>query len=239
MNKNLKVFICAFKSETYLREAEICIKTLRKNGNFTGEINLFTDLTPNLTDINVVNVDCLDVYTAAAMRLKYFDYVNTDVNDIVLYLDTDIAILKNLPNFEHINDKVHVYGYNGELGWSKRLQAESSFAGHLTNDVNITKQYPFCSGILLYRPTNKIKKLFSTVYDHYNDQIRSNKVNACWEQPALNLVLCEHNMYEISLNKYVHEERNKKTIHESVVFNHFCGMRGARRAGLMKKYLVE
>ena len=231
--------MCAFKSEAYLNEAKICIRTLREAGNFTGDIYLFTDLISNLKNVNVVNIECSDIYNAAAMRLKYFEYVKTQASDIILYLDTDILILKNLPDLGYIDDKVHVYGYNGEFGWTKRLQAESSFAGHLINDTNITEQHPFCSGILLFRPTSIIENLFSTVCEYYNDQIKNNRVNSCWEQPALNLVLCKHNMFEISLNRYVHEERNKKPIHESVVFNHFCGMRGAGRASLMNKYINE
>lgn len=239
MNENLKVYICAFKSEAYLHEAKICIKTLREAGKFTGEIYLFTDLISNLKNVNIVNIECSDIYNAAAMRLKFFEHVNTRASDIILYLDTDIMILKNLPDFKYIDDRVHVYGYNGEFGRAKRFQTESSFAGYLTNDINISEQHPFCSGILLFRPTNIIKNLFSTVCEHYNNQIKNNRVNSCWEQPALNLVLCEHNMYKISLNKYVHEERDKKPIHESVVFNHFCGMRGTRRASLMNKYINE
>jgi hypothetical protein len=68
--------------------------------------------------------------------------------------------------------------------------------------------------------------------------IDKNKINGCWEQPALCFTLIETDMYNISLNNLVYEERTKTKPSNSAVFNHFCGLRGPIRYTNMKKYII-
>ena len=44
-------------------------------------------------------------------------------------------------------------------------------------------------------------------------------------------------MYDISLNDFVYEERDRAMIKDSHIFNHFCGLRGYSRYINMKKYV--
>ena len=122
----LKVYLCALKKKCYLEEAKICIESLRTNGKFNGPIYLFTDMNISMTNVEVINVNCESVSLAPSFRLKLFRYINNyNSEDIFLYLDTDIVILKPLPNFKFIDNKIHVYGY------PLRTQKENSFSGFI------------------------------------------------------------------------------------------------------------
>lgn len=228
----LKIYLCAFLSTIYLEEAKVCIESIRTHGDFKGTIYLFTDMDVFIKDVEVIKTKCASVNLSASYRTRLFDHLkDLSDNDVFLYLDTDIIVLKPLPTFDDIDNKIHVYGY------PKRTQKEHSFAGFITNDINYTSQTAICSGILLFRPSLMVKKVFDDIYKLYIDLINKGKINACWEQPALCYVLIEQDMFNISLTDYVYEERTKNKISDNHIFNHFCGMRGDSRYNNMKKYL--
>ena len=153
----LKIYLCAFKKNCYLEEAKICIESLRTNGQFKGPIYLFTDMEVTLTNIEVIKANCESIPLSAAFRIQLFNYIKDyDSNDIFLYLDTDIVILKPLPSFNYIGNKIQVYGY------PSRSQVSPSFSGFITNDPHFTKKTAISSGILLFRPSLKVKKVFDS-----------------------------------------------------------------------------
>jgi hypothetical protein len=84
----------------------------------------------------------------------------------------------------------------------------------------------------------KVKNVFDETYKLYLELISKNKINDCWEQPALCFTLIQKDMCEISLTNYVYEERTHGKIADSHIFNHFCGMRGSSRYVGMKKYIL-
>ena len=238
----LKIYICACKNKFYLKEAKICIDSIRKNGQFNGLIYLLTDIPQfikelefNLTNLEVIKVNCKTNKLSAALRTQFFNYIeNYDHNDIFLYLDTDIVIVKPLPTFDYIDDKIHVYSHGG-------TQKSNSFSGYITKDPYFTSKPGICSGILLFRPSLKVKNVFDETYELYKKLLSDNKVNACWEQPALCYKLIEHDIYNISLNDYVAERRGGmhsiETKPDTYILIHFCGMRGSKRHQMMKEYL--
>jgi lipopolysaccharide biosynthesis glycosyltransferase len=232
----LKIYLCAFINNKYIEEAKVCIQSIRQNGLFNGEIYLFTDMNVVVNDENVhiIKVNCKTVELSAVYRTRLFEHL--DINkfsedDIILYLDSDIVVMKPIPSFEFITDKIHVYGY------PSRKQKEGSFAGFITSEPKYVNYVAFCSGILLFRPSNKIKQVFDEIYSLYLELINKNKINPCWEQPALCYKLIEHEIVCIDLNDLVYEERTKGVIEDGHVFNHLCGMRSCDRVNLMKKYL--
>lgn len=228
----LKIYMCAFKNNCYLEEAKICIESLRTNGKFNGIIYLFTDMEVTLHHVEVIKANVESIPLSASFRIQLFNYIKDyNANDIFLYLDTDIIILKPLPSFDSIGNKIQVYGY------PSRTQVEDSFSGFITNNPHFTKKTAICSGILLFRPSLKVKKVFDEIDELYNELIKKNKINSCWEQPALCFKLIEHDMQTISLNDYVYEERTNDSITDLHIFNHFCGLRGNTRYINMKKYL--
>ncbi len=228
----LKVYLCAFIKKEYIEEAKICIQSLRKNGNFNGPIYLFTDMNISIDGVEVIKVNCGSVFLSACFRTRLFEYIKDfSDDDIFLYLDTDIIILKPLPSFDNIGHKINTYGY------PSRTQKEPSFAGFITNNINYTSKIAICSGILLFRPSLKVKKVFDETYKLYNNLIINKKINSCWEQPALCFILTKEDMNDITLNDYVYEERTKSKITDLQIFNHFCGLRGKERYKKMKYYL--
>ena len=239
----LQIYICACKDKQYLKEAKICIDSLRKNGQFHGLIYLLTDIPQflekldfDLNNVEVIKVKCGSNKMSAVLRTRFFHYIeNYDTNDIFLYLDTDIVVVKPLPSFNSIDNKIQVYGYNSVT------QKSNSFSGNITKDTYFTSKPGICSGILLFRPSLKVKNVFDETYELYRKLLAEDKVLGCWEQPALCYKLIEHDMYNISLNNYVVEKRggehsfDKKP--DTHIFVHFCGRRGPKRVGMMNEYL--
>ena len=229
----LKVYLCAFINTAYLEEAKICIQSLRTNGRFDGPIYLFTDMDVSINGVTTIKVKCNNVKLSASYRTRLFEHMKDfSSDDIFLYLDTDIVVMKPLPSFDSIDYKIHVYGY------PNRKQGDSGFAGFITNDITYTSKQAICSGILLFRPSEKAKNVFDETYKLYLELISKNKINDCWEQPALCFTLIQKDMCEISLTNYVYEERTHGKIADSHIFNHFCGMRGSSRYVGMKKYIL-
>ena len=231
------IYLCAFKKKEYIEEAKICIESIKKYGNFNGTIYLFTDMKINIENVIIINVDVESVYLSASYRLRFFEHFNLkdlDKNEIILYIDTDIVVLNTIPSFDNINSKIQVYGYND------RTQNIHSFAGFITRDKKYIDKMAICSGILLFRPSEEVKKCFDESYNLYLDLIEKNKVNSCWEQPSFCYTLTKLDMVEISLSDITCEERslNNKPIEKHIVFNHFCGMRSNNRHLKMKKYLI-
>jgi hypothetical protein len=228
----LKVYLCAFLNQVYIEEARICIESLRINGCFSGPIYLFTDHDVEITGVEIIKVECESVPLSASFRTRLFEYINDfTIDDIFLYLDTDIVILKSLPSFDSISEKIHVYGY------PSRTQEGNNFSGFITDDLKYTSATAINSGILLFRPSEKVKEVFNDTYDLYKKLILEGKLNSCWEQPALCFMLIKQDMCDISLNKLVCEERALPKNIDSCIFNHFCGLRGKFRYISMKKYL--
>ena len=249
----LKIYLCAFLKQEYLEEAKICIQSIRKHGLFTGKIYLFTDLDVYIDDVIIIKKKCSSVYLSASFRTRLFENL-TDISkdDIFLYLDTDIIVMNPIPSFDNIGYKIQVYGY------PDRTQKHRCFSGSITNDKKFTSKNAICSGILLFRANNKVKKVFDETYALYLELIKKDKINSCWEQPSLCYKMIEHDMYIMTLNDFVFEEREKfkvdknnkgdvttknkkciKNLPNNIIFNHFCGLRGQTRYKSMEKYLLN
>lgn len=227
----LKVYLCAFKNQHYLEEAKLCITSLRSKGCFTGPIYLFTDMDCDIREAHVIKVECDSVYLSSSFKTRIFEYLGYDDGDIFLYLDTDIIVFKPLPTFETISNKIQVYGYEG------RTQEAESFCGFIVSDTDYITKPAINTGILLFRPSAEVKYVFDAAYDLYCKLIKEDKVNLCWEQPALCYEMIKNDMMEISLTDLVYENRTGKNILDTMVFNHFCGLRGIHRQSIMIEFL--
>lgn len=245
---HLRIVLLAFTEDHYIQEATICIESLRKNGRFIGLIDLITNCPhasfPQYLEVHVHHVDDVDnVMKAAGYRLRILEILQWHPEDIFLYLDTDIVCMKDMSVFNDftktIDGQLHVYGYEHQ----GRTQAHENMAGFLTSESDILQQTAWCSGILLFRPTDDIRKALLDTWDMYTDHMNKGKhINSCWEQPFICLVFCSLRLCSITLTKFVMEERHKAVgfyakIDDCCVFNHFCGLRGKNRQSLMRKYV--
>jgi lipopolysaccharide biosynthesis glycosyltransferase len=166
------IYLCAFINKYYIEEAMVCIESIRKNGKFTGDIYLFTDMDVLIDNVKIVKTTVECVYLSASYRLRFFEHIklNEVKNEIVLYLDTDIVVLNEIPTFDNINNKIQTYGY------PNRRQIEKSFAGAITDETNYTDKVAISSGILLFRASTVVKKVFDETYELYLELINKEKV---------------------------------------------------------------
>ncbi|ADO67315.1 hypothetical protein crov282 [Cafeteria roenbergensis virus] len=233
----MKIIYCAFNKLSYLQEAFVSIQSLRKYGKYQNIIYLITNLNVKQSIIKTLNL-CIfftnkfnSVQLAAGARLKILELIPFENDEICVYLDTDIIILKEL-NIPTVTNKFMVYGY------PNRTQKDKSFAGLLTNNHYIINQPSINTGILIFKNNIINRKILTEAWNYYfNDIINNIKISNKWEQPYLCYKLCEYNNYEHKLNNIVGEERNLNTINNKTIFNHFCTLRGDNRINLMKKYL--
>ena len=99
----LKIYICACKDKQYLKEAKICIDSLRKNGQFHGLIYLLTDIPQfleklhfDLTNVEVIKVKCGSNKMSAVLRTRLFHYIeNYEYRMIFSYILILILLLLN------------------------------------------------------------------------------------------------------------------------------------------------
>lgn len=233
---NLKIVLVAF-GRPYLDEALLCLKTIRNNGEFNGEVYIITNVFETTIEhavkiyINEYKYSA-DNIIGSGFKLKILDLIPYEENDVFLYLDSDILVLKKI-ELPDPKDKVCVYGYPG------RILEEISFAGFITDDPKIIHQPAFCSGIFLFRPTKEIKETFKNTWNDYEKNYYNKNFNGCWEQPFLTYHLTKDKLSNICLNDFVYEERSNVEKNEKNMFNHLCGLRGIERKRIMKKYIIS
>lgn len=234
----MRVVYCAFNKQNYIDEAIVSITSLRERGRFFGNVSLITNLNIDKNVKQNLNLDVIfteefnSTELSAGARLKIFDLIKFNENEIIMYLDTDIVLLKNLPDFSNITNKFYVYGY------PHRTQKDKSFAGLLTTEINILKQQSINTGILIFRNNILNRNVLKNSWNKYYQDIKNNvKISSKWEQPYLCYELCKSGLYEHKLNSIVGEEREKENINSKTVFIHFCTLRGIERVKLMRKYL--
>jgi lipopolysaccharide biosynthesis glycosyltransferase len=204
---------------------------------FKGEIYLITDKDVHIENVNVVKYFVNSVEECASVRLLIFNYIPFQQSDLILYIDTDIVICKPIPEciYNYDSSKVAVYGY------SDRTQQCDSFAGFLTEDLSILNKPSFCTGILLFKPSEQIKDVFNETHEYYKKLLQIGKVNSAWEQPSICLKLTEHELVNVCLSDIVYEARNRFQFppQDTTVFIHFCGGRDSNVLDLMNIYSTQ
>ena len=230
------IYLCAFIEPRYIKQAKVCIRSIREKGQFKGDIYLFTDLDVYIKDVIIIQTNVKNVEFSASFRLRIFDYLsleNIPNNEVLLYLDTDIVVVNKIPSFENIKDKIYLYGY------PSKSQEGASCAGFITIDKHYTSKREICSGILLFRPSKKIKRVLDEAYSLYKTLVNRNKINEYWEQPALSYTLTKYDMVEPLLDRYVLELRENTTINKDIIFIHYCGIRDNNIYKMMENMIEE
>ncbi len=230
------IYLCAFIHPRYIEQAKICIRSIREKGQFTGKIYLFTDQEVSIENVDIIKTNIESRELSASFRLRIFEYISLQTiptNEVLLYLDTDIVIINKIPSFNDINHKIHLYGY------PSKTQISHSGAGFITIDSHYTSKTEICSGILLFKPSTLVKKVFDEAYSLYNFLLSDNIINEYWEQPALSYIMTAYDMDEVSLNRFVHEIGDDTMINKDTIFIHYCGIRNSSLCKMMKNMLEE
>ena len=132
------------------------------------------------------------LHEAACARLYIFEYEHINMYSNILYLDADIVIQNDITQIFDLNkdDRVYAiqeYDLNGEGhgGW---------FFDYSTVDRNTPG---INSGVLLFRNTPAIRKIFAEIKTHISNLRNTNSlIPMCMDQPFILYHLFKNSMYE-------------------------------------------
>ncbi len=237
------VYSCVFFQESYLNLIELLLKSYKLYGNIDENETKYLIICNKefenkvIKIFNNLNIDgytwCLDLNTkfeAGYSRLFIFDYPDINKYDKILYLDCDILVTNELSNMFNIelDEKIYVLeeGNTNHPFWGNTL---------FENNPN---ESAFTSGIILFKNSEKIKKLFLDILEHIKKHIEDKKeIPECLDQPFI--------IYHAFKNRiFDNQTLKKKVINNPDKYNyetisHFCGIPGHYESKIekMKNYM--
>src|SRR5579883_933526 len=135
---------------------------------------------PKIFSVGKVN----GLFGACSLRLRIFDYPEVGNYDKILYLDTDILILKDLSwvfDLDFKQDEIQVFDEGGSLnhpfwGWcfTPSEVAEMKDKGGFT------------SGVLLFRNGEFMQGVFRKAIQMIEGYEKAGKMPPCYDQPVIN-----------------------------------------------------
>lgn len=188
--KTLVYYTIGF-SRGYIDMLELSIQSLRKV--YTGDIGVICDESmidecqQRMPDIMVWSVpDSSSGVIASMNKLRIYDFVQVNDYDKVLYLDTDILVVKSIDSyFENINVEGTLYVYtensnqenHKHLWWSLQNYTEEECAFFRRENI-----LPFNAGTFGFVSTEDMRQHFENV----RDMIRTHTGPYFYEQSFLN-----------------------------------------------------
>jgi hypothetical protein len=212
MNKNktkYRIYMCVCGTEelTYMN-AELSISSFRDNG-FKGPIDIITD-DPQFKPAGVTNIIYIeksDMAIYSGFKLKAFDYLPYKKDEVLIYIDNGIINLNKL-NDIYLNEKIAVYAIFGK---------SETFKSH-----KILNAVSFSTSILIFRPTDKIKKLFTTIWNEYIlSRKNKNQFEKPYAHPYIIKYLLINDMVDYSLTPIVLTDINHDKIESRHIFGNF------------------
>ena len=202
-SKNL-VYLGVFVNKDYLELLKILFITVKlysKLDTIDFLILTCSDFVPAINNISVtlgiplktMIIDESRMAGGAFARLYIFEYEHIMSYDKILYLDTDIVVQGDLMNLfnETIEDKI--YGLKeGTIEHEIHGGWWFDFSTIDKNTVGIN------SGILLFKPTETMKSLFTETLNHV-DELKNKAMPQCADQPFVNYHFIKANKYDIQL----------------------------------------
>jgi len=169
-------------------------------------------------DYYMLELDTL--FQAGCARLDIFKYERISQYDTILYLDTDILInsdINVLFTLDLSTEKLYALK-EGQIGQGGHGMEFFDFTKY---DVN---QSAFTSGILLFRNSNTIKELFTTIQLHIDEYIYKgkNKIPGCLDQPFIVYNAISQNKYDNEL-LCAYAENNPTCMTSDKIVYHFPG----------------
>ena len=239
MSRNL-IYLCVFYNTDYILLLQEVFRSIDRCGGVdeTTDIVIFTHPTfqtqiqaaaseSNLT-VYFFFIEFNTLFHSAMARLFLYEWVPIWNYDKVLYLDTDLLINGVLRRmFELPIEPGKLYALEeGTIG-------HSFWGGDLFDFSHWNRELPgFTSGVLLFKNTVEIKKLFVSVIEHIHKDciVQKKVVPSALEQPYLIYHAYTQNKYDTQLLKdYV---VNNATGPENKIIYHFPGGPG----GFVNKY---
>lgn len=238
-NKNL-IYTCVFMNRDYINLLHLLMKSICLYSNIDRDNtdmliyatkDIANEICGKLAEFNDYKIpiffhtyeehEIVCIMQACSCRLQIFNNNFIHEYEKILYIDTDILIngdINKLFNLQIDDDKIYATesGYIGHIYWG---------AHHFDFDVFDRETKGLCSGVMLFRNSHIIKKLFSEINDHIwyvlnNDQ---NMVTNVYDQPFINYTAIKQNKYDNQLiNQYV-VNNPEESYSKDVVIYHFLG----------------
>ena len=158
-----------------------------------------------------------DIDTSCKARLDLFHLPSILNYNKILYLDTDVLIKDSIHKvFEVCVEDLLYVVEEGDISSDTDFWGKSLFGDEISN---YKEQTAFTSGILLFKPCEKIKDLFDKIKQ---DMIERPYPFRCYDQPYIIYNAFKYNLYNNKiLNSLV--VNNDANIHSDKVIHHFPG----------------
>jgi len=245
------IYSCVFGDKSYLKIFELLLKSLVLYGNINKNItylvycsfefkNKIEELL-NLFDINhfIECVEIEEIFDMAAYRLNIFSFNNINLFSKILYLDTDVLIIKDINEIFNMNIENKLYV---KKEWSTKYVEHGSEL-FKENNPNVES---FCSGVMFFNNCNEIRYLFSETIKHIDKDKKENNLKIIptgLEQPYIVYNSIINNLYinESDINNYVNNYSSiKELLYTKNIIIHVIGNTGwgSYKQNTMK-YLFE
>lgn len=231
------IYSCVFGDKSYLKMFELLLKSLALYGNINKNITYLVycnfefkskiEELFNLFDINHF-IECIkieEIFDMAAYRLNIFNFKNINLFSKILYLDTDILIIKDINEIFNMSIQNKLYA---KKEWTTKFQ-EHGLELFKENNPNVDS---FCSGVMFFNNCDEIKYLFSETIKHIDKDKKENnlKITPCGlEQPYIVYNSIINNLYinESNINNYVinYDDINNLIYKDNVII-HLSGNTG-------------
>ena len=225
-DKNL-VFLCCFTQNKYLEMLFLVLESIYIYGGMDNNIDILIYTSSIFMDkikkssyyksnIHFMINDTFDnIDKACKARLDLFEYKPLINYKKILYIDTDVLINGDLNEVFNIpmDDKIYALE-EGTIDSKKDFWGRTLFG----NELKLySDKRAFSSGILLFRNTNTIKRLFS---DIKKDMLE--RQHGFMDQPFIVYNCFKYNLYNNQdLKKYV--VNNSNIIYSDRIIHHFPG----------------
>ena len=222
------ILICVFHKEELLNLLYLLLESILRYGNHE-DILIYTSThfmkkiqeQTNAQIIFEINDEYNSVETACSARLDFFDFRNTQYEK-VLYLDTDILVIKDIqPIFKiaqadilyaleegTVHAELHGWDY-----WGRTLFQED---GTLEK---YHKKTAFNSGVLLFRNCETIRLLFLQIKHTIRKRHRT---PLCYDQPHIVYNSVKYGLYDNQLMK-MYVAINDENVFTNKTILHFAG----------------
>jgi lipopolysaccharide biosynthesis glycosyltransferase len=248
--KNL-IYVCVFNNDKYLKLLFLFLESLHLYGKLDENTELLIYTSSQFVEIiknNSFYNDKIHFFTndnynssdlALKARLDIFSYENIDNYQRILYLDTDILILKDINKlFDLIEENIIYALREGDLISDKYSYMYGGLALFTEEEIdNYEDKTCFSSGVMLFNNCNEIKNLFIIVKEHI---INRNVMFGTGDQPYIVYNAKKYNLINnTKLIPYVCA--NDMNIHTDKTINHFAGFAGYadEKIVIIPKYLEE
>lgn len=233
------IYACIFYQESYIELLKLLLKSMDAVGKVDNANTHFLiitsrDFQPKIDlELQYIRLHLLyfivdldnTLMDAACARLKIFDYPLLHLYQTILYLDTDILINGDLNRILDLNiDSDKIYALK-EGTIENHLWGGSAFFDFQNGEYDPGLP-AFSSGILLFKNSIIIHKLFQTIRLHIDNYLQNGgNPPVCLDQPFIIYNAITQRKYNNELLKsYVKNDPTQ--IDEKIVICHFPGSPG-------------